>query len=394
MANKTSRIGAIDFWRGLVLIAILIDHMPGNGLEYATPRNYGFSDSAEGFVFLAGLSIGVIYLPRARKHGLAAVALACVKRALKLYWVHVAITAAALAIFCAAFWLTGLDDLIAVHGRWLVLDDPGLGAAGIALLGHQIGYFNILPLYIALMIWAPIAVALTLIRPWAALIASMGVYVAARAFDLNLPSWPIEGRWFFNPLAWQLMLSSGVFAAARWRDTPLCASKAGVMLSLAIVGGAAAVTTDGFGLAPGLRAMAWAHLDLGKQNLGLVRCAHFFAVAYLVTTVLGGVEARLGSFAEAARALGRHSLPVFAVGSILTALGQAATTIATPKYESGVVLVVAMTYTLFAIVVSFFLARRLDCETPLVPLSALAAPLRVVSRDSSRSWPGSSSAAD
>ena len=50
---KSSRVGAIDFWRGLVLIAILVDHIPGNGLEYATPRNFGLSDSAEGFIFLS-----------------------------------------------------------------------------------------------------------------------------------------------------------------------------------------------------------------------------------------------------------------------------------------------------------------------------------------------------
>ena len=66
MANE-SRIGALDFWRGLVLIAILIDHIPGDWLEYATPRNYGLSDSAEAFVFLSRLSVGPVSVARARK---------------------------------------------------------------------------------------------------------------------------------------------------------------------------------------------------------------------------------------------------------------------------------------------------------------------------------------
>ena len=51
-----------------MLIAILIDHIPGNPLENWTPRNFGLSDSAEAFVFLSGLSVGLIYVPSARKY--------------------------------------------------------------------------------------------------------------------------------------------------------------------------------------------------------------------------------------------------------------------------------------------------------------------------------------
>ena len=35
---QQGRIGAIDFWRGGVLVAILVDHIPGNWLENLTPR--------------------------------------------------------------------------------------------------------------------------------------------------------------------------------------------------------------------------------------------------------------------------------------------------------------------------------------------------------------------
>ena len=72
--SNSSRIGSIDFWRGGVLIAILVDHIPGNVLESLTPRNFGLSDSAEAFVFLSGLSVGLVYLPRARRQGFESVA--------------------------------------------------------------------------------------------------------------------------------------------------------------------------------------------------------------------------------------------------------------------------------------------------------------------------------
>jgi hypothetical protein len=37
-ANRTRDI---DFWRGAVLIAVLVDHIPGNPLEHLTHRNLG-----------------------------------------------------------------------------------------------------------------------------------------------------------------------------------------------------------------------------------------------------------------------------------------------------------------------------------------------------------------
>src|SRR5262249_22123221 len=193
---NANRIRDIDFWRGAVLIAILIDHIPGNPLENWTPRNFGLSDSAEAFVFLSGLSVGLIYVPRAHKYGLEPVAGGCLKRALKLYGVHIALTVAALLVFGAAYWMSGLPELIQAHRRSVVFGSPGDALLGLALLSHQLGYFNILPLYIVLMIWAPVAVALALRGPLLALAASLGLYAAARAFGLNFPNWPEHGGWF------------------------------------------------------------------------------------------------------------------------------------------------------------------------------------------------------
>ena len=40
----------IDFFRGVALIWIFIDHVPGNLLAHLTLRNFGFSDASELFV--------------------------------------------------------------------------------------------------------------------------------------------------------------------------------------------------------------------------------------------------------------------------------------------------------------------------------------------------------
>ena len=89
MANQT-RIGGIDFVRGIVLIAILIDHVPGTVLESLTPRNFALSDSAEAFVFLSGVSVGLAYYRKALVSGLRPVTRSCFARAGHIYGFHVA----------------------------------------------------------------------------------------------------------------------------------------------------------------------------------------------------------------------------------------------------------------------------------------------------------------
>ena len=274
-------------------------------------------------MFLSGLSVGAIYVPRARRSGLSAVFAACLKRAGRLYGVHIALTVAALLIFGAAGTLTGLDALLLDHGRSLVFQEPRRAAAGIAVLGHQIGYFNILPMYIVLMLWAPFAVAMALRSPRLALGVSAALYVAARLFAVDLPNWPQPGGWFFNPLAWQLIFTLGVVTAARQKAGPLPVLRPLLLACVLVLAGSALFVTDGAGLIPGLRDSYGSSLDVSKQNLGLARLVHFLALAYVVAAT--PLLARLagGRLGRALQTLGRHSLPVFAAGSLLSAIGQA-----------------------------------------------------------------------
>jgi hypothetical protein len=361
-----NRIRDIDFWRGAVLIAILIDHIPGNPLENWTPRNFGLSDSAEAFVFLSGLSVGLIYMPRAHKYGIEPVAGGCLKRALKLYGVHIALTFAALAVFGAAYWMSGVPNLIEAHGRSIVFGSPANGLLGLALMSLQLGYFNILPLYIVLMLWAPVALALALRGPLLALIVSVGFYTAARAFGLNLPNWPESGGWFFNPIAWQLVFTLGLVSAILWRDGFPRPAPWLLALSVVTVAGAALIVTNEGGLAPGLRDTATAHLDVAKQDLGLARLIHFVALAYLIATatVFGRFIAPVvrGAFGDAVQSLGRNSLSVFAAGSFLSACGQAALAATSPHASAGVERFAGLAYTVVSVAALFAIAYWIECR--------------------------------
>ncbi len=363
---NTNRVRDIDFWRGAVLIAILIDHIPGNPLENWTPRNFGLSDSAEAFVFLSGLSVGLIYLPRAHKYGIELVAGGCLKRALKLYGVHIALTLAALVVFGAAYWMSGVPDLILAHGRSFVFGSPGNGLLGLALLSHQLGYFNILPLYVVLMLWAPVALALALRGPLLALIVSVGLYAAARTFGLNLPNWPEPGGWFFNPIAWQLVFTLGLVSAVLWRDGFPRPAPWLLTLSAVTVAGTALIVTNEGGLAPGLRETATAHLDVSKQDLGLARLIHFVALAYLIATatVFGRFVAPVvrGAFGKAVQSLGRNSLSVFAAGSFLSACGQATLAATSPHASVGVERFAGLAYTVVSAAALFAIAYWIECR--------------------------------
>ena len=384
---NANRIRDIDFWRGAVLIAILIDHIPGNPLENWTPRNFGLSDSAEAFVFLSGLSVGLIYMPRAYKYGIEPVAGGCLKRALKLYGVHIALSVAALVMFGAAYWASGVPDLIQAHGRSFVFGSPGDGLLGVALLSLQLGYFNILPLYVVLMLWAPVALALALRGPLLALTVSVALYAAARTFGLNLPNWPESGGWFFNPIAWQLVFTLGLVSAILWRDGLPRPTPWLLTLSAATVAGAALIVTNEGGLAPGLRDTATAHLDVAKQDLGLARLIHFVALAYLIATAtaFGRFIAPVvrGAFGKAVQSLGRNSLPVFAAGSLMSACGQAALAAASPHASAGIERFAGLAYTVASIAALFAVAHWIECRTARLNAASLVAqPTR------SRGWRG------
>ena len=51
----------IDVLRALALIIIFIDHVPGTAFETLTYKNFGFSDAAEAFVLISGISVALAY---------------------------------------------------------------------------------------------------------------------------------------------------------------------------------------------------------------------------------------------------------------------------------------------------------------------------------------------
>lgn len=209
---------AIDFWRGYALISIFVNHIPGNFFERFQYRNLTLSDSAELFVFLAGWAMRLAIENPKRPMSNSAVVYKLWGRAFTIYVAQTFLTEAAIFVLATASVLLDAPFLLDWHNVGAVFHQPVEAHIGLVLLTYQLGYFNILPLYVVLMVAAPFIALLYRAAPMVVLPLSVGLYVLTLSLGWNIPSWPIEGTWFFSPSAWQLVYVLGFLIAGKSTD--------------------------------------------------------------------------------------------------------------------------------------------------------------------------------
>jgi hypothetical protein len=323
-----ARDGSIDILRGFALVSIFINHIPHNVLEPYTHKNYGLSDSAELFVLLAGIAAAFAYF-RAFEAGDRLLASArAVKRAGTLYVAHLASTAVGIGIFSAGVILWNRPDLLDQINLAPIRDMPVETAVGIPLLGHQLGYHNILPMYVCLLLIVPVMMLLAARSLHLMLGASIAVYAATQVFGWNLPNYPTPGGWFFNPFAWQLIFSIGFFAGARIRrgETPVPFNPwvyAAAVLYL--VGAGVWHRWNLYGSLPEIPFLPHNFQINEKPWVAAPRLAHILSLAYVVghsPLIRWLRKAGPRNPVSLLGLLGRHALPVFWTGTALSMAGQ------------------------------------------------------------------------
>jgi hypothetical protein len=311
---------AIDFWRGFALITIFIDHIPGNFYERATYRNVSISDAAELFVFLAGWSLALATASDTPGR----VVLRLLSRTVEVYRAQLVITAMALAMIAAAAVWTENPLLLEWHDAGPFFADPIRTTIGWVTLTHQLGYFNILPLYVVVLAITPVFVLLARVSRVAALGASLALYGVCLVFGINLPTWPIEDTWFFNPLAWQVLIVLG-FVGAEWsRDEPAFRRWSRWLTPLAFLVVAAGAVAAYTGWAPDPVALPEPRLlfMFDKHFVSPARLLHFLSLVLVFQSLYGPISRRLPWVTRHLSALGRNSLAVFSVASILSLIAQ------------------------------------------------------------------------
>ena len=331
-ATKTTSSGRprdlrLDFFRGLAMIVILVAHITDNPYSLWIPGRLGFSDSAEIFVFCSGmasaLAFGVIFARSGWLVGTARV----LYRAWQVYWVHIGVFLFTLALMLTIN-ATGIFPRDVVSGLNLkpFLNETGPNLLGLLTLTYVPNYFDILPMYVAILCMLPAFMALARINRRLAMLTSVVLWAVATRGGLALPAeWWFENgstrEWFFNPFAWQLVFFSGFALMAGWVPAPPVRREL-VWLAVAVV-----VLSVPF---------AW-HVTLGaskflqqwqrdwlaftdKTHLGALRYVHFLALAYLGWVAVGPGGVRLASGATwvgVVSLLGRQALAVFAVSMVI-----------------------------------------------------------------------------
>lgn len=324
MSSATGRDMRLDFLRGLALLTIFVNHVPGNVLEHFTSRNFGFSDAAEAFVLMSGIAAGLAYT-RGLLHGdFLSFSVRVWARALKLYTVHISITLAAIVILMCGLRFFGETTVFRSVNASAVLADPVTALAGVFSLGHQLGYFNILPLYMVLLAATPFMIRLARISQLLLLGSSAAVWLAAGLMQLNMPNFPTPGGWFLNPLSWQLVYVIGLLTGMSAKQ-----GRALVPFDRLLFWGAVGflvyalvIVRTGYWSAATLEGLPTFIGAFDKTYLSLQRLLHVLAFAYVVANIGAFTRIARSTAANPVNFLGRNSLPVFAAGSVVCILLQ------------------------------------------------------------------------
>ena len=318
----------IDFFRGLALVFIFWDHVPHNPLANLTVRNFGFSDAAEIFVFLAGYAAVLAYGRIARREGFLIASVRILRRAWVLYVVHIFLLAVLMGIVFFANSHVETRDLVQEMGLQYFLSNPQQALLDELLLRFKPNLMDPLPLYILLLLGLPLVLPMLLRKAEYVVGLSVALYLLAPWFQWNLAAQE-GGVWFFNPMAWQLLFILGG-AAAIQGQLPRAPDLRPLRQQPLFIGAALYL------LVTGLIALSWRwpqvhdaliprHLGewlypISKTNLSPVRLLHFLALAYATAKVVPDSAWLQRWWARQSCRMGRYSLEVFCFGVLLAPL--------------------------------------------------------------------------
>ena len=331
--NDASRDLRLDFFRGLALFCIFLDHIPGNIVAQFTLQSVMLGDAAEVFILVSGYTAGMVYGRVLERQGFLASTVRIGHRVWQLYVAHVFLFVMFMALM--SYTVDALNN--ALYAEELLaaefLNEPGVAVVKAMLLQFQPAFMDILPLYIVLLALLPLALAAFRVWPWPAvvLVASFGLWLAVQIdWRIALPAYPGPDRlWFFNPLAWQALFLfaawlgwRGLRGRVAWLDRPGLLAAA---VAMALIGFVIRFSWTLHGFYDPIPALVNTKLlwrFLSKTDLGPLRIANVLALALLVSRWIAPQAAFLaGRAAWPFVVCGRHSLHIFCLGILLSVVG-------------------------------------------------------------------------
>jgi hypothetical protein len=293
----------LDFWRALCLIDMVLVH-----LIYVAGVNFGVIQktigeytrfAAGGFVFVAGLSIGAIFLPRTfASNGQRKVYLSLWRRAFYILCVHFAATLSFVSLDLITGMRTDVPSVLGVMRDIFLFREGG----------------DLLPLYVIVVAVSPIMLELLRRRLWWVLAI---VSIALFAWGQNHP-WIFSSTTHpnfhqdFPVVLWQMIFTAGMlFGAILPRYTSLPRSWKIILAStaalLSLILWAGDFRSD-FG-------WAWPVLPLSfcKTPLSIGEALRYFGIIFTIIFSTDLIWARIASTRSVAfiNTMGRRSLTVY-----------------------------------------------------------------------------------
>jgi hypothetical protein len=312
----------LDFFRGLSLWFIFIDHIRFNWMSWLTIRNYGFSDAAEIFVFISGYTAAFVYGRIMNEQGFVVAGARILKRAWQLYvaFIFLSVIYIAQIAYVAHNFENPLfaEEMVTMH----FLNRPEIVLLEVLRLRFLLANADVLPLYIVLMAVFPIILWLMLRAPTLGLALSVAVWATAYFGGVNFNLYPTGRGWFFNPFAWQLLFSIGAWCAVAGGDWIRWLRESNVVITLCVI-----YLIASFAMVTTTWSPRWLTIlpewmvifPLDKSAMSPLRLAHFLALALLTVHFVPQNAAWLNSApAQPLILCGRHSLEVFCLGVFLS----------------------------------------------------------------------------
>lgn len=122
-----------------------------------------------------------------------------------------------LAIFAGGALYFGRQELIGEINIRPIVEQTEQGIVAMVLLGHQLGYNNILSMYAVLFLLLPGFLWLNAVRPRLLFAFSATLWLAAGCFKMVPYNFLDDGYWFLNPWSWQFLFVIGILCMSHVR---------------------------------------------------------------------------------------------------------------------------------------------------------------------------------
>ncbi|KAF1053855.1 MAG: hypothetical protein GAK41_00715 [Burkholderia gladioli] len=309
---RSGRVIEIDFFRGIVLLMIVVDHIGGSIVSKFTLHSFALCDAAEVFVFLGGFAAASAFVSMSERYGADVGRRRFMRRAVQIYRAFLATTTLMLVV-------SAVLDHYGIESPNLALDDvsvmlatPLTGLVEVLTFQRQPYLASVLPMYVLFALAVPAIVPLARRWPVWLFAGSCAAWLASGRLGaqlLNTPSF----KWSFNPFAWQLMFVLGALVRCQPIYRSLAASRYGAVLTGVALG--IALVCAYYKLFSGLPLPE----GVMKRDLAWPRVVSFLAVAWLMADLVrSGWVGKLAHAVQPVVAVGQRGLVCYVVGTAIS----------------------------------------------------------------------------